>query len=142
MINQVIWIWQYQEPEKNKCRKSRRQKSNQNNLGFLALPKHISLFPTTHSIFPSSSLNIFFLSIYQSVYLSIYSFMSQMNYRKTWPCFEKNKYTERNPLMFLLSWTPKSQCYKNIILHNKFFLNTTISDTFTINASNIPLWIR
>ena len=60
MINQVIWIWQYQEPETNKCRKSRCQKSNQNNLGFLALPKHISLFPTAHSIFPSSSLNIFF----------------------------------------------------------------------------------
>ena len=26
MINQVVWIWQYQEPETNKCRKSRRQK--------------------------------------------------------------------------------------------------------------------
>ena len=38
MINQVVWIWQYQESETNKCRKSRRQKLNQNNLGFLALP--------------------------------------------------------------------------------------------------------
>ena len=39
MINQVVWIWQYQEPETNECRKSRRQKWNKNNLGFLVLPK-------------------------------------------------------------------------------------------------------
>jgi len=39
MINQVVWIWQYQEPETNKYRKSRRQKWNQNILGFLAQPK-------------------------------------------------------------------------------------------------------
>ena len=32
-------LWQYQEPETNKCRKSRLQKWNQNNLGFLAQPK-------------------------------------------------------------------------------------------------------
>ena len=38
MINQVVLIWQYQEPETNEYRKSRRQKWNQNNLGFLALP--------------------------------------------------------------------------------------------------------
>ena len=39
MINQVVWIWQYQEPETNKYRKSLRQKWNQNILGFLAQPK-------------------------------------------------------------------------------------------------------
>ena len=40
MINhQVVWIWQYQDPETNKYRKSRRKKLNQNILGFLARPK-------------------------------------------------------------------------------------------------------
>ena len=62
MINQVVWIWQYQEPETNRYRKSRRQKWNQNNLGFLAQPKTHLLFPTAHSIFPSSWLNIFYRS--------------------------------------------------------------------------------
>ena len=53
MINQVVWIWQYQEPETNKYRKSRRQKWNQNNLGILAQPK-------TH---PPVSNGAFYLSV-------------------------------------------------------------------------------
>ena len=39
MINQVVWIWQYQEPKTNKYRKSRRNKLNQNIPDFLARPK-------------------------------------------------------------------------------------------------------
>ena len=56
MVSLVVWIWQYQEPETNKCREPRRQKkSNQFRLNFLPCQKHISLFPNAHSIFPSSS---------------------------------------------------------------------------------------
>ena len=56
MINQVVWIWQYQEPETNKCRKSRRQKWNQNNLGFLVLPK-------THLPVSNRAFHLFFILV-------------------------------------------------------------------------------
>ena len=56
MINQVVWIWQYQEPETNKCRKSRRQKLNQNNLGFLVLPN-------THLPASNRAFHLFFILV-------------------------------------------------------------------------------
>ena len=61
MINLVVWIWQYQESETYKYRESRCQKWNQDSL--LPFQKHIYLFPTAHSIFPLSWLNIFFSKI-------------------------------------------------------------------------------
>ena len=39
MINLVVWIWQFQEPETNKYRESRHQKYKYNILSFLALSK-------------------------------------------------------------------------------------------------------
>ena len=47
-INLVVRLWQYQESETNKFRKSRRQKEKYNILGFLVLPKTKSLCCQVH----------------------------------------------------------------------------------------------
>ena len=77
MINQVVWIWQYQEPETNKCRKSRRQKWNPNNLGFLVLPK-------THLPVSNRAFHLFIILVKHlllSIYLHTYIYIF---YKRTW----------------------------------------------------------
>ena len=124
-INLVVWIWQYQESETNKYRPGVRNK-NTSLYAFLHCQKQSSLFPSEHSIFSSSRLNIFLKNMI-NLFVCIWQYTKSQatsRYRKS------RSYTWKHSILCFIA-LPKTKL--RVHVHILSFLHLDKISSLTLN---------